>query len=128
FLLLTTHYPAEKPMYPIWHAALGFGKRLSVANLIYQNAFPPLNVMPGTESQSFPGSGSFGLLLAGSTGHLAIAPTRDPKLLPSRSGFSLTLTPVPAPKVAAVIPCCATAAAPAISTPHSTYFPSAPLA
>ncbi len=42
-----------------------------------------------------PASGSFGLLVAGSVGHLASAPTRDPKFEPSRSGFTLTLKTVP---------------------------------
>src|SRR5438093_6250105 len=93
-----------------------------------QKVVPPLNEWPSTESQCLSGTGSLGLLEAGSSGHFAMAPIREPKFEPSRSGFSLTLNTVPAPKVAAVIPCCATAAAPAISTPHSTYFPSAPLA
>src|SRR4029450_1085258 len=93
-----------------------------------QKAGPPLNVKPSTASQCLSGGGSLGLLVAGSSGHLAMAPMRDPKFEPSRSGFSLTLNTVPTPNVVAVIPCCATAAAPAISTPPSTYFPSGPLA
>ena len=66
-----------------------------------QNVVPPLNVLPSTESQCFSGAGSLGLLVAGSTGHLAMAPMRDPKFVPSRSGFNLTLKTVPAPNVAA---------------------------
>src|SRR4030095_4588610 len=93
-----------------------------------QKAVPPLNVTPSTASQCLSGGGSLGLFVGGSCGHLAMAPMRDPKFEPSRSGFSLTLNTVPTPNVVAVIPCCATAAAPAISTPHSTYFPSRPLA
>ena len=62
---------------------------------------PPLNVWPSTESQCLSGAGSFGLLVAGSTGHLAMAPTREPKFEPSRSGFSLTLNTVPGANVVA---------------------------
>src|SRR4029453_13693361 len=93
-----------------------------------QKGGPPLNVKPSTASQCLSAGGSLGLLVAGSSGHLAMAPIRDPKFEPSRSGFSLTLNTVPTPNVVAGIPCCAPAAAPAISTPHSTYFPSGPLA
>src|SRR4029453_5670002 len=120
-----------QPLCP-WMKALGTVVDSHSANCCTfggdQKAVPPLNVTPSTASQCLSGGGSLGLLVAGSSGHLAMAPMRDPKFEPSRSGFSLTLNTVPTPNVVAVIPCCATAAAPAISTPHSTYFPSGPLA
>ena len=58
-------------------------------------------------SQVLPGAGGV------FQGHLAMAVVaiRDPKLLPSRRGFILTLNIVPAGNVAAVIPCCAIATA-----------------
>ena len=57
----------------------------------------PLIVKPATESQCFPGSGSFGLFVASSIGHLTIAllGTRAPKFEPSRSGCRWTLNTVP---------------------------------
>src|SRR4026207_1652605 len=70
-----------------------------------QKVVPPLRMWPSTESQCFSGAGNLGLLVAGSSGHLAMAPVREPKFEPSRSGFSLTLNTVPTPKVVAVIPC-----------------------
>src|SRR5579864_1460650 len=68
-----------------------------------QNEVPPRSSLPFTVSQVLPGAGGV------FHGHLAMAVVamRDPKLLPSRSGFILTLNIVPAGKVAAVIPCCA---------------------
>jgi hypothetical protein len=91
---------------------------------------PAASVWPATESQCFPGSGSFGLFVAASTGHLtmALAPTRAPKFEPSRSGFSLTLKTVPTGNVVAVMPWRSSWAVPAISTPHSTFLPSAAFA
>src|SRR4051812_2900614 len=93
-----------------------------------QKALPPTSVWPGTESQCCPGSGSFGLLVAGSTGHFASGLTREPKFEPSLSGFTLTLKTVPGGNVVPVIPWAATAAVPAISIPHSRYLPSVSLA
>src|ERR1700733_14160723 len=67
-----------------------------------QNEVPPRSSLPFTVSQLLPGAGGV------FHGHLAMAAVamRDPKLLPSRSGFILTLNIVPAGKLAAVIPCC----------------------
>jgi len=44
-----------------------------------------MSVAPATESQCLPASGSFGLFVAESVGHLARAPTLEPKFEPSRS-------------------------------------------
>ena len=55
-------------------------------------------------------------------------PTRAPKFEPSRSGLRWTLNTVPGPNVFPVMSCRASCAVPAISMPHSTYFPSSPLA
>ncbi len=95
-----------------------------------QKAVPPASSWPFTESQCFPASGRTGFFVAASIGHLTMAllPTRAPKFEPSRSGFSLTLNTVPAAKLAAVMFWRASCAVPAISTPHSTYLPSPPLA
>src|SRR5262249_29045359 len=64
-----------------------------------QKLVPPKSVLPSTESQCFPAAGALPV------GHFAIAPVRDPKLLPSRRGLSFTLKIVPCGKLVAVIPC-----------------------
>src|ERR1700735_3993445 len=78
-----------------------------------QKLAPPRITWPSTLSQALPGAGGV------FHGHLAspLLPALDPKLLPSRSGLTLRLMMVPAFRVSVVMPCSATAAAPAISTP-----------